>query len=43
MKTAQIHLSRSRSGRILLHLVCIVRHGRIQWHFHGIAREFSHF
>lgn len=40
MKTAQLHLSGSRIGRVILHLVCIIRDRRLQWHFHGIAREF---
>ena len=41
MKTAELHLSGSRVGRVLLHLVCIARHGRLKWHFRGIAREFT--
>ncbi|MES2925033.1 MAG: hypothetical protein V4819_25985 [Verrucomicrobiota bacterium] len=40
MKTYQLRLSRSRAGRILLHLTCIAKHGRWHWHLAGIAREF---
>jgi hypothetical protein len=42
MKANHLQLSHSRSGRILLHLACIARHGRVHWHFRGIAREFGH-
>lgn len=42
MKTAQLQLSGSRLGRVILHLLCIARDGRLQWHFHGIARELRH-
>ena len=41
MKTIRLQLSGSRTGRVLLHLECIARHGRIIWHFRGIAREFG--
>ncbi|MES2661286.1 MAG: hypothetical protein V4689_21885 [Verrucomicrobiota bacterium] len=41
MKSHQMRLSNSRTGRILLHLSCIGRHGRWHWHFQGIAREFN--
>lgn len=41
MKAHPLQLAGSRSGRIVLHLACIVRHGRIHWHFQGIAREFK--
>lgn len=28
--------------RILLHLRCILRHGKLRWHVAGILREFIH-
>lgn len=40
-KFLPFQLSDSRVGRILLHLTCIARHGRFQWHFQGILREFA--
>lgn len=38
MKT-YLQLSENRVGRVLLHLACISRRGRFQWHIRGIARE----
>ena len=39
-KLFPFQLSDSRFGRVVLHLTCIIRHGHLQWHFRGIAREF---
>lgn len=41
MKTSDLQLSLSRTGRILLHLKCIARSGRFHWHFQGIVRELT--
>jgi hypothetical protein len=35
-------LTETRAGRIVLHLMCIVRHGRVRWHWDGIRRELIH-
>lgn len=29
------------AGRVLLHLVCLVRTGRVAWHVDGIKRQFA--
>jgi hypothetical protein len=35
-------LSSSRSGRVLLHTFCLIRHPeRARWHWHGILRELT--
>ncbi len=35
-------LSETKSGRILLHLTCLLRRpGHAAWHWHGITREIS--
>jgi hypothetical protein len=36
----QMQLAGSRSGRILLHLLCACRDGKLRWHGRGVAREF---
>jgi hypothetical protein len=38
----QLALASSPSGRIALHLVCVWRDHRLQWHWRGVAREFAH-
>ena len=36
------HLGNSRTGRVLLHTVCLIRHPqKATWHWHGILREFA--
>jgi hypothetical protein len=36
-------LSQSSFGRVLLHLACaVVRPEHLNWHWHGIVREFTH-
>jgi hypothetical protein len=33
-------LAASRSGRVVLHVLCLLRHpGHAQWHWRGIVRE----
>ena len=39
MKIDTLTLSNGRLGRIFLHLICLVRDGRLQWHVHGMLRE----
>jgi hypothetical protein len=35
------YLANYSAGRVLLHVVCLVRHPRrAQWHWSGILREF---
>jgi len=34
-------LAASASGRIVLHLLCLWRDHRFQWHWHGVVREFA--
>ena len=35
-------LGNSRTGRVLLHTVCLIRHPeKATWHWHGILREFA--
>ena len=35
-------LASSRSGRVLLHVLCLLRHpARTHWHWCGILREFK--
>jgi|WetSurMetagenome_2_1015567.scaffolds.fasta_scaffold775231_2 hypothetical protein len=35
-------LGNSRTGRVILHTVCLIRHPeRATWHWHGILREFA--
>ncbi len=36
------NLGSSRTGRVILHTVCLIRHPqKASWHWHGILREFS--
>ena len=36
------HLGNSRTGRVILHTVCLIRHPqKATWHWHGILREFA--
>jgi hypothetical protein len=34
-------LAERSSGRVLLHLVCLLRHGHVRWHWAGMKREFQ--
>ena len=35
-------LGNSRTGRVILHTVCLIRHPeKATWHWHGILREFA--
>lgn len=36
----QTALAKSRYGRMVLHLVCLLRDSHIRWHWQGIRREF---
>ena len=38
---AKLELAASRSGRIVLHILCAWRDRRFAWHWSGIAREFT--
>jgi hypothetical protein len=36
------NLGNSRTGRVILHTVCLIRHPEnATWHWHGILREFA--
>jgi hypothetical protein len=36
------HLAASKSGRMLLHAICLLRHpNHSRWHWKGIMREFA--
>ena len=36
----KLKLAQTRSGRVLLHLACLVaRPSHLGWHWHGIVRE----
>jgi hypothetical protein len=35
----QAQLAKYSFGRILLHLACLVRDEKVQWHWQGILRE----
>jgi hypothetical protein len=35
-----VRLAATSFGRIILHLVCLARDHRLQWHWNGIRREF---
>ncbi len=35
-------LSRSRCGRIILHMLCAMRDRHLRWHWQGILRELPH-
>ena len=39
----QMRFAGSRIGRVLLHLLCLCRDGRLRWHARGVARELSLF
>jgi hypothetical protein len=29
------------AGRVLLHLICLMRDGHVRWHWAGMRREFN--
>ena len=33
-------LAERSSGRVLLHLACLLRDGHVRWHWAGVLREF---
>jgi len=35
-------LATSATGRIVLHVFCLVRDHKLHWHWAGICREFHH-
>ncbi len=38
-----LKLVQTRSGRVLLHLACLIyRPEHLNWHWHGILRELCH-
>lgn len=37
----QSYLANSRHGRVMLHLLCVLRDHHLLWHWRGIVREFS--
>ncbi|HEX7861641.1 MAG TPA: hypothetical protein VF773_14995 [Verrucomicrobiae bacterium] len=39
MNTIKNSLAKTPAGRVILHLACLVRDGRLQWHWRGIVRE----
>jgi len=40
MKKIELNLANHSFGRIILHLVGMVRAGHVRWHISGILREF---
>jgi len=35
-------LAQTRTGRVLLHTLCLIRHpANLRWHWRGIRREFA--
>lgn len=36
----QTYLAKSRHGRVMLHLLCVLRDHHLRWHWAGIVREF---
>jgi len=36
-------LAERSSGRVLLHLACLLRDGHVRWHWAGMKREFQNF
>ena len=32
-------LSQHAGGRVILHIIAMIRDGEVRWHFAGIARE----
>lgn len=39
----QLKLARTRSGRVVLHLLALKTDGQLQWHKAGILREINPF
>ena len=37
----QMRLAETATGRIVLHLICMVRDSHVRTHFRGIVREFA--
>ena len=37
--SVQMQFSRNRSGRTMLHLVCLIRDHKVKWHLKGVWRE----
>ncbi len=40
-RTLPLKLAEARLGRVVLHLIVVLRTGRCPWHLHGILREFG--
>jgi hypothetical protein len=38
----KMKLSETSIGRVVLHLICLARDGKLHWHWAGICREFHH-
>lgn len=43
VRMRKLTLSQSAGGRILLHLGCLIRGGRLSFHLKGVRRECAHF
>ena len=41
MKTLLLFIAAFAIGRVILHLLCLVRDGNWEFHLSGIAREFK--
>jgi hypothetical protein len=37
-----LKLARNSAGRVVLHVLCLVRDHKLHWHWAGICRELHH-